>query len=67
MTLRSVLLDDTWTPRVRNIINNDIDVESITYYFSDTSSNVLGFEQFVQAIRKKNVQSTYELTGNTNY
>jgi len=48
MSLQGVLLDDTWTPEVRSIINNDIEIESITYYFSDTSTNVSGFEDFAR-------------------
>lgn len=48
MSLRSVLLDSTWTPEVRNIIENDVDIESITYYFSDSSTNISGFEDFAR-------------------
>ena len=48
MSLQGVLLHDTWTPEVRSIINNDIEIESITYYFSDTSTNVSGFEDFAR-------------------
>ena len=48
MSLRSVLLDNTWTPNISATINDDIDIESITYYFSDISSNVSGFEEFAR-------------------
>ena len=48
MSLRSVLLNSTWTPEVRNIIENDVDIESITYYFSDSSTNISGFENFAR-------------------
>ena len=48
MSLRSVLLNSTWTPEVRNIIENDVDIESITYYFSDSSTNISGFEDFAR-------------------
>ena len=50
VSLRSVLLDDTWTPNVSATINDNIDIESITYYFSDASSNVLGFEGFARDV-----------------
>lgn len=50
MSLRNVLLDDTWTPNVSATINDNIDIESITYYFSDSSSNVLGFEGFARDV-----------------
>ncbi|MCB4412308.1 hypothetical protein [Synechococcus sp. MU1611] len=50
MTLRSVLLDDTWTPKIRNIINSDLDIELISYYFSDVNSNNLGFEEFARDV-----------------
>ena len=49
MSLREALLDDTWTPDVSVIINDNIDIESITYYFSDVSLNVPGFEQFARS------------------
>ena len=48
MSLRDVLLDTTWTPNISATINDDIDIESITYYFSDISSNVSGFEEFAR-------------------
>ena len=50
MSLRDVLLDNTWTPNVSATINDDIDIESITYYFSDVSSNVPGFEEFARGV-----------------
>ena len=49
MSLRDVLLDGTWTPEIVNIINRGIDIEAITYYFSDTSTNVSGFEDFARS------------------
>ena len=50
MSLRDTLIDGTWTPRISGIINNNIDIESVTYYFSDTSSNVPGFEEYARGV-----------------
>lgn len=48
MSLRDVLIDDSWTPLISSTINNDIEHESITYYFSDSSTKILGFEEFAR-------------------
>ena len=48
MSLRDVLIDDSWTPGIVSIINDDIEFESITYYFSDSSTNISGFEKFAR-------------------
>ena len=48
MSLRDVLVDDSWTPVITSIINDDIEFESITYYFSDSSTRISGFEEFAR-------------------
>ena len=48
MSLRDVLIDDSWTPDIQSVINDDLDIESITYYFSDTSTNISGYADFAR-------------------
>ena len=48
MSLRDVLIDNSWTPNIQSVINNDLDIESITYYFSDTSTNISGYADFAR-------------------
>jgi len=48
MSLRDVLIDDSWTPDAFGIVSNDIEYESITYYFSDTSTNIQGYTDFAR-------------------
>ena len=48
MSLRDVLIDDSWTPNIQSVLNNDLDIESITYYFSDTSTNISGYSGFAR-------------------
>ena len=50
MSLADTLIDRTWTPTISSIINNDIDIESVTYYFSDISTNVPGFEEYARGV-----------------
>ena len=48
MSLQVVLLDDAWTPYIIDTINYSMSIESITYYFSDTSTNVPGYADFAR-------------------
>ena len=48
MSLRDVLIDDSWTPSIEALINSNRDIESITYYFSDTSTNISGYADFAR-------------------
>ena len=48
MSLRDVLVDDSWTPIITSTIDDDIEFESITYYFSDSSTKISGFEEFAR-------------------
>ena len=48
MSLRDVLIDDSWTPSIRSVLNSNMEIELIYYYFSDTSTNISRYSDFAR-------------------
>ena len=49
MSLRGVLISSAWTPYAVDIIDREMDGESIAFYLSDSSTNVVGYQQFARS------------------
>ena len=49
MSLQDVLVDSLWTPYVKEVINDNVEYESIYYHFTDESTLIPGYSAWTRS------------------